>query len=405
MFFLNAIAFLALSAFSYEYGIDQIEESSVVEKLQDKRLAVLAHAASVDRQGNHLIDLLYPRYDLRKIFVPEHGLRSINDGWIQDGSDEKTGLPILSLYQEKSRAPKPEDLANIDAIVMDLQDVGVRYYTYFSTVAEFIKVATSLNKEVILLDRPNPVGGDRVEGEVLSSELRGKFISYYDVPTRHGMTLGELSKMFVTESGLNTRLSVIPVRGWKRESLVGVADRPWIPSSPALLTLEQVYLYTLWGSLEHFNLAVGRGKTNELAFRVIAAPWITRKEASEMAASLNSIGWKGITFMPYTFTATRDIYLGQKVNGIVIALGKGYEEQRSDEFTYEISRFLKNRFALGDRLVFSKFASNYYGSEQFVEAIQNSVSWKDYSQKIDQGIFEFSERRKSFLLYESQAAQ
>ncbi len=399
MFFLNAIVFLALSAFSYEYGVDRLEESLLVDKLQNKRLAVLAHAASVDRQGNHLIDLLYPKYDLKKIFVPEHGLRSLNDGWIQDGLDEKTGLPILSLYQEKSRAPKPEDLADVDAIVMDLQDVGVRYYTYFSTVAEFIKVASDLNKEVILLDRPNPVGGLKVEGETLSSDLLGKFISYYNVPTRHGMTLGELSLMLVKETGINARLSVIPVQGWNRESLVGVADRPWVPSSPALLTLEQVYLYTLWGSLEHFNLSVGRGKTNELAFRVVAAPWISRKEASEMASSLNQLGFKGVTFVPYTFTVTREIYLGQKVNGVVIALGKGYEDQRSDEFTYLLSSFLSSKFSSEGRLLFSKYASNYYGSEKYSQAVRNSVSWKEYSEKIDSDIQKFIERRLPYLLY------
>ena len=399
MFFLHALLLLVTSAFSYEYGIDRLEETAVVEKLQNQNLAVLAHAASVDRQGNHLIDLLFPRYNLKKIFVPEHGLRSMNDGWIQDGKDERTGLPVISLYKEKTRAPKPEDLADVDAVVIDLQDVGVRYYTYFSTVAEFIKVATSLNKKVILLDRPNPVGGLKVEGKTLEPELTGRFISYYTVPTRHGMTLGELARLFVSETKINTDLSVIEVKGWNRESLVGVADRPWVPSSPALLTLEQVYLYALWGSLEHFNLSVGRGKTNELAFRVVAAPWITRKESSEMAAELNLLGFNGITFVPYSFTASRDIYLGQKVNGVVIALGKGYEDQRSDEFTYKLSAYLQQRFSADGQLVFSKYATSYYGSETFLDAVLNARPWEEFTTGIDVEISRFLERRLPYLLY------
>ncbi len=384
-------------AFAYDYGIDRLREPALESKLENRKVALLVHAASVDRTGTHLIDLLYPRFPVKKIFVPEHGLRSLNDGWIKDGVDEKTGLPVLSLYQERSRAPRAQDLADVDVIVMDLQDVGVRYYTYFSTIAEFVKVASSMGKEMILLDRPNPLGGSAVEGEILDPSLEGAFISYFTIPTRHGMTLGELIRMYVAEKNIPAKLEVVTVTGWSREPVIDTPDRPWTPSSPAIQTHEQVLLYSLWGSLEHFNLSVGRGKTNELAFRVIAAPWISEVESETLSADLNSLGFKGVVFLPCRFVASRDIHLGQTVRGVSVELTEGHLELRSDRMTQVISSLLYERF--GDRLVFSKFAPNYYGSEGMIQSIRKKQSWEDLMTSLDLKIDSFRKRRKPHLLY------
>jgi uncharacterized protein YbbC (DUF1343 family) len=388
------LAFLA-PVQAYDYGIDRLVEPEVVSRLEGRRVAVLAHAASVDREGRHLIDLVYPRFKLKKIFVPEHGLRSVNDGWIKDGVDEKTGLPVLSLYQERSRAPKAEDLTDIDVVVMDLQDVGVRYYTYFSTIAEFIKVAAKLNKQILLLDRPNLLGGQVVEGETLSSEFEGNFISYFNVPTRHGMTLGELAKLFVAEKKISAKLEVISVKGWAREPVFANADRPWTPSSPAIVSLDQVFLYALWGSLEHFNLSVGRGQTNESAFRVIGAPWITVAEAEQMAADWNTMGFEGLVFVPHTFKVTRAIYQGMDVNGVRLELTPGFEKLRTDEVTYRLSADLAQRFQA--RLQFSKYAVNYYGSDWFLNSIQENRPWVQVRDRVDVGIDEFASRKLPHL--------
>jgi uncharacterized protein YbbC (DUF1343 family) len=397
---LATILFTSLTH-AYEYGIDRLSEVEVSAKLQGKSIALLAHAASVDKSGNHLIDLLYPKLNVRKIFVPEHGLRSLNDGWIQNGVDEKTKLPIVSLYQQSGRAPKSEDLADIDVVVMDLQDVGVRYYTYFSTIAEFIKVATALNKEIVLLDRPNPIGGIKVEGETLSTALMGNFISYWNVPTRHGMTLGELARLFVSESNLGTKLSIIEVKDWNREALSVESDRPWIPSSPALMTLEQVQLYALWGSLEQFNLSVGRGQTNELAFRVIAAPWISKSSTEDLAMELNALTFEGVFFTPYSFKVSRDIYLDQMVNGVRIEFKSGFESIRTDEMVYRISSLLKMLYPA--QLQFSKYAIHYYGSDEFLSGIKTGKVWDEVLIGIHSRIQNFQERRHSFLLYPSAA--
>ena len=147
--------FLSFSAFGLNYGIDRLDESGFAHYFEGKNLAVLTHAAAKSKSGIHLIDHLHQKFVLKKIFAPEHGLRTMADDWVDDGIDEATGLPVISLYKHGSRAPRPQDLNGIDAIVVDLQDVGVRYYTYFSTIAEVMKTCAPLKIEVILLDRPN----------------------------------------------------------------------------------------------------------------------------------------------------------------------------------------------------------------------------------------------------------
>jgi uncharacterized protein YbbC (DUF1343 family) len=376
-----------------DFGIDRLEELN----LEGQRIALLCHSASINKDGKHLIDILYPRFNVLKIFAPEHGLRSLNDEWIDDGIDERTKLPIISLYKQASRAPKKEDLLNLDTVIIDLQDVGMRYYTYFSTIAEFIKVAGPMGIKIILLDRPNLLGGFNTEGEVLDNTLQGHFISYYTVPTRHGMTLGELSRMLVDEQNIQANLFILKINGWNRRSLIYDLDRPWRASSPALLTLEQVYLYNLWGSLESFNLSVGRGQTNELAFRVLAAPWISIQEAKELAYELNQLGLKGIYFEPIRFLATRDIYKDSFVQGVKINLSTEALEQRMDEMTYKIANLLKKKF--GDRIKFSKTAANYYGSEKQIKAITNDLDWSVYQNHIDQLLSIFAIRRAPYLLY------
>lgn len=375
------------------FGIDRLETLN----LTGKKIGLLCHSASVNKFGKHLIDLTYPKFNVVKIFAPEHGLRSLNDEWINDGIDEQTKLPVISLYKQASRAPKKEDLQNLDTVIIDLQDVGMRYYTYFSTIAEFIKVAGPLGIEIIILDRPNLLGGTKIEGEVLDLNLQGNFISYYNIPTRHGMTLGEITSMLIDEQNIPVKLQIVKVDGWYREILIQNLDRQWRASSPALQNLEQVYLYNLWGTLESFNLSVGRGLMNDLAFKVIAAPWITSEESIELAQELNQLSLKGINFEPIRFLATRDIYKDQYVQGVKISLATESLDQRMDEMTFKIASHLKMKFQ--ERIKFSKMAVNYYGSQRHIEAITKLTPWENYQAIIDQALTMFEMRRFPYLIY------
>ncbi len=390
------IAFIImLPVFAMDYGIDRLQEIEVAEKLKDKNLAVLTHAAGRSKLGHHLIDELHQNYTLKKIFAPEHGLRTMADDWVEDGQDEATRLPVVSLYKRGSKAPKPEDLKGIEAIVIDLQDVGVRYYTYFSTIAEVMKAAAPLNIEVIILDRPNLLGGDVMEGKVLDKELAGNFTAYHTIPTRHGMTLGELALMINKENKLGTKLTVIPVQGWKREYLLTELDRPWLAPSPALVSLDQVGLYALWGSLENFNLSVGRGQTNEEAFRILGAPWISSAESQELALELNQLNFPGLQFKPIQWKVTRSIFVGQEALGVRIE--GDFSQVRTDEFTFKVASLLVAKFK--DRLNMNQMSPQTYGSHKIVEAIRRQEKWEKIKSKIDQELEDFAQRRQPFLLY------
>jgi uncharacterized protein YbbC (DUF1343 family) len=389
------LVFLSCSIHAMDYGIDRLSAPEVIKILEGKSLGVLTHAAGRSKTGIHLIDFLHQQFSLKKIFAPEHGLRTTDDSWVEDGIDEETGLTVISLYKRGSRAPRSEDLAGLDAIVVDLQDVGVRYYTYFSTIAEIMKATAPLNIEVILLDRPNLLGGRIIEGKVLDSELAGSFISYHTVPTRHGMTLGELALMIHEEQKIKTKLTVIPVSGWNRESLLLNYDRPWLAPSPALVDLSQVSLYALWGTMENFNLAVGRGLTNEAAFHRIGAPWITKDEALSLAQALNHLKFPGATFAVVNWKVTRSLYVGQMANGVQLEWSG--EDIRTDEFTYKVSSLLLKMFK--GRIQLNTMSPHFYGSKKMIDAMLNSLPWETYRLVIDAELSAFKQRRASFLLY------
>ncbi len=396
MKFLTLILFglVSFKAQGLDYGIDRLQEAWVSEKLQGKNLAVLTHAAGKSQNGVHLIDELHHHFKLKKIFSPEHGLRTEADDWVEDGVDVTTGLPVISLYKNPTRAPTLKDLEDIEAIVIDLQDVGMRYYTYFATIAAVMKVSAPLKIEVILLDRPNLLGGIIMEGQVLEAALAEHFTAYHTVPTRHGMTLGELALMINQEKKMGCLLTVIPVLGWKRESLLSKLDRPWIAPSPALINIEQVGLYALWGGLENLDLAVGRGITNELAFRVIGAPWISPVESEHLAFELNQLGL-GAQFSPSSWQVSRVTHQGKKVHGVMLTW-KG-EEIRTDEMTYQVILVLMKMFPA--HLSVGQIPLQILGSKAMALALQQRVPWTTYQKIIEAELEQFKLRREPFLLY------
>lgn len=385
----------SFSALALDYGIDRLDEGDVAKKFEGKKLALLTHAAAKSKGGVHLIDFLHQKFELKKIFAPEHGLRTMADDWVDDGIDEATGLPVISLYKRGATAPTPKDLVGIDAIVIDLQDVGVRYYTYFSTIAEVMKATAPLGVEVIILDRPNLLGGLIMEGKVLDANLAGSFTAYHTVPTRHGMTLGELALMINEEKKIGSKLTVIPAAGWNRENLIFTTDRPWLAPSPALVAIDQVGLYAMWGTLENFNLAVGRGKTNDLAFRTLGAPWITKAESLKLSVALNALGFEGVVFSPYSWIVTRATFEGKSANGVMLEWSG--QEVRTDEFTYKVASVLIKLFK--ERLNVTQMAPQSYGSQSMIDAIRALKPWDTYRTVIDTELEKFKLRRKPFLLY------
>jgi uncharacterized protein YbbC (DUF1343 family) len=269
--------------------------------LQGKRCAVLTNPTGVDARGRHVVDLLAaaPGVRLVAIFSPEHGLRGDTDAPLEGGRDEKTGLPVHSLYG-KTRKPAAAMLEGVDAIVFDVQDVGARYYTYITTLALLMEAAKEHGKTVVVLDRPNPVGGVQVEGPVLEESLRGDFIGYFGLPTRHGMTVGELARLYAAEFGLSCRLEVVAMEGWRRPMRHRDTGLRWIHPSPNMRSPEAALAYPGLGALEGTSLSVGRGTGRP--FLLYGAPWL---DGERLCADLAARALPGVRFLPARFTPRR----------------------------------------------------------------------------------------------------
>ncbi len=293
-------------------GIDVLAKQGFAP-LKGKRVGLITNHTGHDHGRNPTIDLLKsaPGVTLLKLFSPEHGIRGTVDEKVGDARDEKTGLPIYSLYGE-TRKPTAQHLEGLDALVYDIQDIGCRFYTYPSTLGLALEAAAEHGKEVFVLDRVNPITGARVEGPVLAEQPT--FVGFYRVPLRHGMTVGELAKMYNAEKNLNTRLTIIEVENWTRDLWFDETGLPWTNPSPNMRNLNEATLYPGIGLLES-ALSVGRG--TDTPFELIGAPYI---EDTRLAEELNRAGLPGIRFVPIQFTPTFSVHKGQLCRGVFFVL-------------------------------------------------------------------------------------
>ncbi|MFO0590236.1 MAG: DUF1343 domain-containing protein [Polyangiaceae bacterium] len=291
-------------------GIDTLAAGGFAA-LRGHRVALLTHAAARSREGKSTIDILKsaPEVTLTALLAPEHGLRSAEEGAISDAKDARTGLVIHSLYGAEKR-PTKAMLEGADTLVIDLQDAGVRFYTYETTMAYALEAAADLGVRVVLLDRPNPLGGVVVAGPIRDAD-RSSFVSYLSVPVQHGMTLGELGRLFVAENKLKVDLTVIPMKGWKRAERWDDTGLPWTAPSPNLTSARAALLYPGVGLLETTNLSVGRG--TKTPFEVIGAPWI---DADALVKALREASLTGVAFEKTTFTPTTSTFANQACKGI-----------------------------------------------------------------------------------------
>jgi uncharacterized protein YbbC (DUF1343 family) len=289
-------------------GVDVLE-SSGYRSLRGLRVGLITNHTGVDRGGKSTIDLLLraPGVTLVALFSPEHGIRGTADEKVGDTTDPASGLPIYSLYGER-KAPAPEQLARLDALVFDIQDVGTRFYTYIATMGLAMEAAAKAHVRFIVLDRVDPIGGSAVEGPLPEGE--SKLTAFHPIPLRHGMTVGELARMFNAERGFGAQLEVIPLRGWKRRQWQDEAGLRWIDTSPNMRSLTAAGLYPGIGLLES-ALSVGRGTAEP--FLVAGAPYI---EEQRLVAELQALRLPGITFEPTRFTPTASTFQGEECHGV-----------------------------------------------------------------------------------------
>ncbi len=284
-----------------------------------KKIGLLTNQTGVDSQGRRTIDVLSqaPGVSLQAIFSPEHGVTgSLDTTDIGNSKDAATGIPVYSVYggTDAARRPPLDVLKTLDAVVVDIQDAGARFYTYETTLGYFLEGAAKAGIDVIVLDRPNPITGSFVQGPI-SEPGHESFTNYDSVPIRHGMTIGELAKMFNSERSINARLQVVPLQGWMRGDWYDSTGLAWVNPSPNLRSLTEATLYPGVALVEGTNVSVGRG--TDTPFELLGAPWINGRE---LAQYLNARNISGVRFLPVSFTPSASTHAGQKCQGINIIL-------------------------------------------------------------------------------------
>jgi uncharacterized protein YbbC (DUF1343 family)/CubicO group peptidase (beta-lactamase class C family) len=292
-------------------GIDVLRAESFA-RLKGRKIGLVTNHTGRAGDGTPTIDLLHEHKDLTvvSLFSPEHGIRGILDEDVPSSRDQKTGLTIHSLYG-KTRRPTDDMLAGIDTIVIDLQDIGVRFYTYGTTMAYVMEEAAKRQIRVVVLDRPNPISGWKIEGPALDEAARG-FTGYIpSMPTRHGMTLGELARLFNEEAAIRCDLEVVAMKHWSRDQWFDDLGLEWINPSPNMRNLIQATLYPGIGSIEYGNISVGRG--TDTPFEHIGAPWI---DGRRLAAHLNARRIPGLRVYPTSFTPTSSKFAKERCQGV-----------------------------------------------------------------------------------------
>lgn len=299
-----------------QVGIDVLEGQDFAP-LKGKRVGLLTNQTGLDSSGRRTIDVLAHAngVQLTAIFSPEHGVTgTVDTTKIGNSVDSATKIPVYSVYgaTDAARRPPMDVMRNLDAVVINIQDAGVRFYTYETTLGYFLEASAKAGTTVFVLDRPNPLMGAVVQGP-MSEPGRENFTNYGPIPVRHGMTLGELAQMFNTEHNIHAKLTVVPMQGWMRGDWFDETGLEWVNPSPNLRSVNEATLYPGVALVEGTNVSVGRG--TDTPFEVLGAPWIN---ARELSSYLNARQIPGVRFVPVTFTPTSSNYSGQACHGVNI---------------------------------------------------------------------------------------
>ena len=383
-----------------------------IERLCDERadlikgfkVGLVCNQASVDHELRHTADVLrgLDGIELKTLFGPQHGIRGdVQDNMVETPHtvDSETGLPVYSLYSE-TREPTEEMLKDVEVLVCDLQDVGCRIYTFVYTIANCMRVAGRLGKRVVVCDRPNPIGGTALEGNVLEAGFES-FVGQFPLPTRHGMTAGELSRMFKEHWGIGCELEVLEMSGWSRELWFDETDLPWVLPSPNMPTLDSATVFPGTVHLEGTQMSEGRGTTRP--FELVGAPYI---EPGEFSRRLKASGLPGVTFRPTNFLPTFQKHSGVTCGGVQIhvldrqifkpvktglAIVKTCFELYGDSFRWKEPPY---------EYVFDKNPFDVIsGTDALRKAFERGDSLDALEQSWKPGLEEFEEARSRFLLY------
>ena len=369
-------------------GIDVLKKDNFAA-LHGLAVGLITNHTGRDKNSQSTIDLLHqaPRVKLTALFSPEHGLRGTFDHSVPDDIDPKTKLPVFSLYG-KNRQPTPKQLQNLDALVFDIQDVGCRFYTYISTMGLAMEAAANAGLKFIVLDRVNPISGNRIEGPVAVGKT--SFIAHHPIPIRHGMTVGELAKLFAAEKQLRLNLQIIPLENWQRDVWLDQTSLPWTNPSPNMRSLSAAALYPGIGLLEMTALSVGRGTPTP--FEVIGAPYI---DNAKLAAELNQSNFPGIQIQPVQYTLNNSVFAQETCQGIRFTITNRKQFQPID-LGVSIAKILHRDYPQHFDLA---KVNRLLRSPQTIQAIRKNQSLATIKDLWAAEIHSFRQRRAPHLLY------
>ena len=371
-------------------GIDVLEENDFKE-LNNLKIGLVTNQTGKNLSGKATIDVLKdaPNVKLVALFSPEHGIRGeLDQSKINDSTDEKTGLPVYSLYGE-TRRPKPEQLKDLDALVYDIQDVGVRFYTYEATLLNVLEEAAKAGKPVFVLDRPNPINGETVEGAIADAD-KLSFVVSHTVPVRHGMTIGELAQMMNAEKKIGADLHIIKMENWTRPMWFDQTNQTWINPSPNMRSLTEATLYPGIGLLETTNLSVGRG--TDTPFEIVGAPYI---DGRKLAAFLNAKNLSGVRFVPVKFKPNASVFKDENVGGINIVI-TDRAKFKSVQTGIEIASALRELYPNDWK---TENYNRLLANSEIYEKIRLGNAPEEVEKSEQKNLSEFASRRASFLLY------
>jgi uncharacterized protein YbbC (DUF1343 family)/CubicO group peptidase (beta-lactamase class C family) len=367
-------------------GIDVLKREKFA-RLKGLRVGLITNHTGRDRDRNPTIDLLHDAegVQLKALFSPEHGIRGALDEKVSDSVDEKTGLPVYSLYGVR-RAPEAEQLKDLDALVYDIQDIGCRFYTYTATMGNCLEAAAKAHLKFFVLDRLDPINGNTIEGPLAE---KFSFTAYHNIPVRYGMTIGELARMFNAERDFKADLTVIPIQGWSRDFYFDQSELPWTNPSPNMRSLTEAILYPGIGLLETTAVSVGRG--TDTPFEVVGAPYI---DDIQLARELNAANLPGVRFVPVQFTPSASVFKDKPCKGVNIIL----TDRSAPVVDIGITIALTLQRLYPEEFNLPKF-NNLLVHQPTLDAIRTGKSLAEIKQLWSGGLGNFIGRRSKFLLY------
>ena len=376
-------------------GIENIDNYSNIFK--DKRVGLITNPTGIDSYFKSSIDILREKTNLVALFSPEHGLRaSIQAGMKLDTYiDDETGITVYSLYGA-TKKPSKEIMDLVDIIAIDIQDNGSRYYTFIYTMAYCMQACAEYGKTFVVFDRPNPINGVQVEGNKLDVKKYRSFVGYYEMVQRHGLTMGELAKLFNEEYGIGCKLEVIPMVGWERWMDFEDTKLPWVIPTPNLPTIASAYAYNATCIFEGTNVAEGRGTTTP--FELIGAPWFN---SEQLARELNGLNIEGVYFRPQWFTPTFSKYAGTLCGGVYVHITDRHKFN-SVNCSFILLDHIRNNysehFKINAPYVVGRPSLFHFeaGSDIFIEP---TMDINGQLEVLNHDANEFKEIRKKYLLY------